>query len=477
MRHPNDVLRQRHPPTNGHAQTCASESNDARFANSTEYTGSTDSDELPLPCTTPTSGSPRRRSCRRGGLEWGGTPGVVAIILLAHFVAYYLLLCVAKKKGGLYPLPLDLDSLDDFVEDLVELAQPTAVTWGVYLAFLLSQIVLALVCPGPTVYGYPVAVETGERVDKVGAGLGKNNAQNNNNNNNNNNNRLPYKCNALSSWWVTLTSLVVTVVVHGDDPLIWIADNRGGLMTCAVCVADVGALFLYLRGLEIFSKTKTKAPRASPVYDFFTGTDLNPRSIYGKIDLKMVSVTRVAWVSFFLLVVSAAAKQARNRDLFDDDYTEDYDGEPKTPVSPKSVRLVWANSVGIFLLKSAPWIRGMNSISAASFLTLGHGFLYANAPQKGETFIPFTFLVCREKFGWLLVWWSLVAVPFLYTAVAFVLAELDPKLSVEYVSGTAMWGFPKSDTHCFTSNAPVTVQTDYPSLLTRPSSNTRPTRD
>ena len=32
-------------------------------------------------------------------------------------------------------------------------------------------------------------------------------------------------------------------------------------------------------------------------------------------------------------------------------------------------------------------------------------------------------------------------------------------------AGTAMWGFPKSDTHCFISNAPVTVQTDYPSLL------------
>ena len=37
--------------------------------------------------------------------------------------------------------------------------------------------------------------------------------------------------------------------------------------------------------------------------------------------------------------------------------------------------------------------------------------------------------------------------------------------------------FPNQAAHCFTSNAPVTVRTDYGDCLTRPSSNTRPTRD
>ena len=48
-------------------------------------------------------------------------------------------------------------------------------------------------------------------------------------------------------------------------------------------------------------------------YDFFMGTELNPRSFDGKLDWKMFAELRISWVTLFLLTASAAAKQARSR--------------------------------------------------------------------------------------------------------------------------------------------------------------------
>jgi len=49
------------------------------------------------------------------------------------------------------------------------------------------------------------------------------------------------------------------------------------------------------------------------------------------------------------------------------------------------------------------------------FMVLCHG-LYANATAKGEHYVPPTWDIFYEKYGWMLAWWNLAGVPFLYCA-------------------------------------------------------------
>lgn len=97
---------------------------------------------------------------------------MLAIITLSHLVAYYVLLCVAKRQGRLYPLPFSSAAFAALLADLRELAAPTLASWAAYLGFLGTQLALALVCPGPVVYGYPVT-KSGERADDADDAAGK----------------------------------------------------------------------------------------------------------------------------------------------------------------------------------------------------------------------------------------------------------------------------------------------------------------
>jgi len=55
-------------------------------------------------------------------------------------------------------------------------------------------------------------------------------------------------------------------------------------------------------------------------------------------------------------------------------------------------------------------------------MVLAHG-LYGNATAKGEHFIPYTWDITTEKFGWMLCWWNLAGVPLLYCYQSLYLAE------------------------------------------------------
>ena len=228
---------------------------------------------------------------------------MLAIIILSHAVAYYVLLCVAKRGGRLYPLPLTRAAAAASLTDLRELAVPTPASWAAYLGFLCVQLWLALVCPGPVVYGYPVTT-SGARADDAVAEANATRREERETMR-----RLPYTCNALAAWWVTLLCVVVGVVVFGDAPLVWVAENRGRLLTCAVLVGDAGSLLFYLKGV----RSREKKTTGRFLYDFFMGAELNPRSFDGKLDWKMFAELRVSWVTLFLLTASAAAKQARSR--------------------------------------------------------------------------------------------------------------------------------------------------------------------
>jgi len=74
-------------------------------------------------------------------------------------------------------------------------------------------------------------------------------------------------------------------------------------------------------------------------------------------------------------------------------------------------------------------------LNPALFMVLAHG-LYANACAKGEHFIPYTWDMTTEKFGWMLCWWNLAGVPLLYAFQSLYIAQYASE-------GLALFGVPQ----------------------------------
>ena len=409
----------------------------------------------------------RERSAR-ADLEFGGAPGAAAVILLSHVTVYYVLLCVAASDGALYPLPRTLEGWRRVGRDLARLASPTPGALAAYLAWLGAQVGLALACPGPVVLGYPLRggavagradddlseTTAGAPTKTDGNGIGPLARESTENQDKNRfrgagppppppppTTRLRYKCNALAAWWVTQATLFVTLLLFGDGPFRWIASRWGELATCAVAVADVASVGLYLGHRSLRRRRRRRRGRgttggaeggrgggrgggrdrvpaedaekdaaegaeedelANPVYDVFMGVVANPRSFGGRLDWKLFTELRASWATLFLLTLAAsiAGDGEKNGDDDDDAGT---------------------GTIGFF----CPRLR----ISNASFLLLLAHWLYANACHKGEACVPFTFDVMREKFGWMLCFWNLAGVPFVYSANAFFVARNDVRLT------------------------------------------------
>ena len=421
------ALRRRAPPGSS-ARTRSATREPPPFAPVTPPQRDGGSDETPRATPTPSAPAPRGGGSRaRERLEFGGAPGVLAIMTLSHMVAYYVLLCVAKREGRLYPLPLDAAAFAALLADLRELAVPTPASWAAYLGFLGAQLGLALVCPGPVIYGYPVT-KSGERADGAADGAAdaakEKEKEKEKETRKDATRRLPYTCNALAAWWVTLLCVGLGTLVLGDAPLVWVAENRGRLLTCAVVVGDVGSLLFYLKGARRWKRFRTTG--TSFPYDFFMGTELNPRSFDGKLDWKMFAELRISWVTLFLLTASAVAKQARSRrdaatrlsNTIGDDFLS-------------------AAATQVYFRERSRFFAPASHVSAASWLILAAHWLYANACQKGEACVPYTWDVFHEKFGWMLLWWNVAGVPFCYSACSFVVAETDPRLSA--AAAAALW--------------------------------------
>jgi len=80
----------------------------------------------------------------------------------------------------------------------------------------------------------------------------------------------------------------------------------------------------------------------------------------------------------------------------------------------------------LFLLtaSAAAWQHKETGAVSASmqFMLLAH-FLYANACAKGEHYVPPTWDIFYEKFGWMLCFWNFAGVPFLYCAQSVYIAR------------------------------------------------------
>lgn len=105
-------------------------------------------------------------------MEFGGPVGSVIIIIWSHCLMLYLWISLEYYQGGLY-IP-DIHALGQQLSRAI----PTIPTVCMYWGFMLLQIVLAYVMPGPVIKGLPVPSENGKQYS--------------------------YLCNALYSWYFTL---------------------------------------------------------------------------------------------------------------------------------------------------------------------------------------------------------------------------------------------------------------------------------
>jgi delta24(24(1))-sterol reductase len=172
---------------------------------------------------------------------------------------------------------------------------------------------------------------------------------------------LPYKCNALASWYA---SLVLSFVLHktGIYRLPWIIEHFGELMTVALITSFTCSFLIELGGRLFHWGGKPMRLSHVWVYDHFMGVSLNPR--IGVIDLKMFAEVRVPWVLLFFIALSGAVKQY----------------EELGRVTYNMAHMVLATG------------------------------LYINACAKGEEMIPQTWDMFHEKFGWMLIFWNMAGV-------------------------------------------------------------------
>ncbi len=191
-----------------------------------------------------------------------------------------------------------------------------------------------------------------------------------------------YLCNGIGSWYVTL---IVAFFLHwtGIFRLSLLAEHMGSLITVGVIFAN--ALSVWLNIFAAVMKRQT-TPSGNIIYDFFMGTMLNPR--LGRVDIKLFSEIRVPWILLFFLTLSAATKQY----------------ELLGTISPSMALMI-----------------------------LAHG-LYTNACMKGEECIPTTWDIFYEKFGWMLIFWNYVGVPFVYCFQSFYILKNNPQLPIWFVT-------------------------------------------
>ncbi|MCI0382371.1 MAG: delta(24(24(1)))-sterol reductase [Chlamydiae bacterium] len=195
------------------------------------------------------------------------------------------------------------------------------------------------------------------------------------------NRQLTYICNGISCWYATLFT---AFILHftGLFSLTLFTDHMGGLITIGIISANLLSLILYASAILL---KKENNPSGRPIYDFFMGNMLNPR--IGPVDLKLFSEIRIPWMLLFFLTLSAAAKQY-----------ETY-----------------------------------GTISASmAFMIIAHG-LYTNACMKGEECIPTTWDIFHEKFGWMLIFWNYVGVPFVYCFQSFYILKNNPEFSTGFM--------------------------------------------
>lgn len=285
------------------------------------------------------SSSSQADAVNRARVLTGFRRSALILMLTLPPLIYYMWICVTFY-GGAMQLPTSGAELAAFVSH-IEVPGPRALAF--FVGWYALQVLLQVFAPGKWVEGTPL---------RDGS-------------------RLRYKMNGWFSWWVTLM-LAFVLVDRGVVPATMLADDFGELLTIFNVFAFAFSGYLYVRGTR---RGKADGLTGRPIYDYFMGTELNPR--IGDFDLKLFFEARPGLILWVLINFSFMAKQ----------YQEHC------------------------------------TITAAMILVcLFHAFYIADY-YYNEKRILSTMDIKHENFGWMLCWGDAVLVPFTYTIQAMYLVE------------------------------------------------------
>jgi Delta24(24(1))-sterol reductase len=188
-------------------------------------------------------------------------------------------------------------------------------------------------------------------------------------------NGLSYRCNAYSSLWATAL-LAAAASVQGWLDLAFVCSMYPSLLVCSAIVGNAVALVVGLVP-QRFDAAPTSSIAPLSAASLVNGRCLHPRC-WG-VDVKMVCEVRLSWT------------------------------------------LLGFVSVGCLLAAIRTDGVGGGAVPSLSIVSLAH-LLYVNACAKGEHYIPFTWDITTERFGWLLSFWNLCGVPLVYAHPALLIA-------------------------------------------------------
>ncbi|KAK7537009.1 ergosterol biosynthesis ERG4/ERG24 [Phyllosticta citribraziliensis] len=284
--------------------------------------------------------------------EFGGSLGTGAMMVGFPLLMYYMW-AGATYYDGAFPLPADGQSIPDFLQQLVSLcyegAFPHARAWTIYWTFLVIQVVFYLFMPGVYAKGQALPHLGGKQLD--------------------------YYCSAV---WSFYANIVLGLALHytGYFKLYTLIDEFGPIMSVAIITGFMFSIYFYI---SAHVRGVTTRMTGSPVYDFFMGSELNPR-LFGWLDFKMFFEVRIPWYMLFFISLGTAARQ----------------------------------------YEKYGYVSG-----EVAFLLMAH-WLYANACSKGEHLIVPTWDMYFEKLGFMLTFWNLAGVPLTYCHCTIYLANHHP---------------------------------------------------
>ncbi|KAF2110181.1 ergosterol biosynthesis ERG4/ERG24 family-domain-containing protein [Lophiotrema nucula] len=288
-----------------------------------------------------------------GKFDFGGSWGVGAMMVGFPTLMYYMWIG-AIFYDGKAPTPAANESWSDFFTNLGYLvkteAYPSNKAWQIYWFFGLVQMAFYMLLPG---------------VYRKGKALPHMNMQ-----------QMPYYC---SGMWSMYTSIVLSLILHftGIFKLYTLIDMFGPIMSVAILsgflCASIAYISAWVRGARI-------RMTGYPVYDFFMGSELNPR-LFGILDFKMFLEVRIPW---YILLFLSLGTCLRQYELYG-----------------------YVSGEAIFLLLAM--------------------YLYAGACSKGEHLIITTWDMYYEKLGFMLIFWNMAGVPLSYCHCILYIASHHPE--------------------------------------------------
>ncbi|KAF7719273.1 Ergosterol biosynthesis ERG4/ERG24 family protein [Penicillium ucsense] len=219
-----------------------------------------------------------------GHYEFGGSPGVLAMMIGFPILMYYMWIG-ATYYDGKFPRRAEGQTYSEFFSHMVNLiytgAYPSLKAWTIYWVFFIFEGACYVLLPGVTVSGRPLPHAGGKQ--------------------------LPYYC---SGVWSFYTSIAMALFLHftGLFKLYTIIDEFGPLLSVAILSGYLVSFAAYFSALYRGAQHRMTG---SPIYDFFMGAELNPR-MFGILDFKMFFEVRLPWYILLGLSMGAAARQYEN---------------------------------------------------------------------------------------------------------------------------------------------------------------------